>query len=400
VPTAGNGLTPTFVLAAACCRWPASASRHAAVRAAARSIADWNDFLLQVDRQRVAGLVHGALALAEIALPPAFAAKLTRRAQRISLQNLDHAAETVRLQRALEAADVPVLALKGVALAQLAYGSLATKDSQDIDLLITPDSAEAALTVLESEGYALSYPAEHLSQSQRRAIFRYAREVQLAHRLNKLRVELQWRATNNPMLLRGVDANSPPQVVALADAMSIRTLGQDDLFAYLCVHGAQHAWSRLKWLADLNALIAADAAGIGRLYRHARNIGAGVCAGQALLLCSRILDFNLPPDLAEEITRDGRSERLAKIAVQTMVDDRAEAHAGRSFASKMRVIFAQFLLGKGWAFFWAEYRVEFVRILDVIDFPLPAPLHFLYPLIRLPLWLWRRACTAINRHGA
>ncbi len=73
---------------------------------------------------------------------------------------------------------------------------------------------------------------------------------------------------------------------------------------------------------------------------------------------------------------------------------------GRSFVSKMRVILAQFLLGEGWAFFWAEYRVEFVRILDVIDFPLPALLHFLYPLIRLPLWIWRRGvATVTQRRG-
>jgi hypothetical protein len=33
-------------------------------------------------------------------------------------------------------------------------------------------------------------------------------------------------------------------------------LGEDDPVAYLCMHGALHWWSRLKWLADVNALIA------------------------------------------------------------------------------------------------------------------------------------------------
>jgi hypothetical protein len=398
-PTAGNGFAPPFVLAAACCRWPPSEARHAAVRTAACAIADWNDFLLQVNRQRVAGLVNDALSLAEIALPPAIAEKLAARAQQIAWRNLSNGAETIRLQRAFEAANIPVLVLKGVALAQLAYGSLKTKDSRDIDLLIRPDRVEAALLVLENEGYALSYPAEHLSKTQRLAVFRYAREVQLSHRDHKLRVELQWRAANNPLLLKGVDANSPAQLVWLDEGMSVRTLAQEDLFAYLCVHGAQHAWSRLKWLADLNALVAAGDGDIERLYRHAELIGAAFCAGQALLLCNRLLDLKLPPDLADEIEQDGRSERLVKMAVRTMLDNRAEAQTGRSFVSKMRVILAQFLLGKGWPFFWAEYRVEFVRILDVIDFPLPAFLHFLYPLIRLPLWLWRRATAAIIRRG-
>ncbi|MFZ0422343.1 MAG: nucleotidyltransferase family protein [Xanthobacteraceae bacterium] len=394
---AGNGFAPSFVLAAACCRWPPSEARHAAVRTAAHPITDWNDFLLQVSRQRVAGLVHAALASAEVALPPATAKKLAALALRIARQNLRYAAETIRLQRAFEAANITVLALKGIALAQLAYGSIKAKDSRDIDLLISSDQVEAALLVLEREGYALSHPAERLSKTQRRAVFRYAREVQLIRRDRKLRVELQWRATNNPLLLKGIDANSPAQLVRLGDGMCIRTLAQEDLFAYLCVHGAQHAWSRLKWLADLNALIAESNESVERLYRHAQPIGAAFCAGQALLLCNQLFELKLPPGLADEIERDGRSRRLAKMAALTMLDSRAEAQMGRSFVSKMRVILAQFLLGKGWAFFWAEYRVEFVRILDVIDFPLPAFLHFVYPLIRLPLWLWRRGAATVTR---
>ena len=394
---AGSGFAPTFALAAACCRWPPSESRNAAVRAAASAIGDWDDFLGQVNRQRVAGLVYAALTAAEIALPPAITARLTARAQQITRRSLGYAAETIRLQRAFEAANIPVLVLKGVALAQLAYGSLQSKDSRDIDFLIAPENVEAALRLLESEDYALSYPAGHLSKTQQRAVFRYAREVQLSHRDHKLRVELQWRATNNPLLLKGVDAHAPSQFVRLGDETRVRTLAQEDLFAYLCVHGAQHAWSRLKWLADLNALIAESSGSIERLYRHAQPLGAAYCAGQALLLCNQILELKLPPSLADEIERDGRSRRLAKMAVLTMVDGRAEAQTGRSFVSKIRVILAQFLLGKGWAFFWAEYRVEFVRIRDVIDFPLPAFLHFLYPLVRLPLWLWRRAVAAVTR---
>ncbi len=279
---AGNGFAPSFVLAAACCRWPPSEARHAAVRTAAHPITDWNDFLLQVSRQRVAGLVHAALASAEVALPPATAKKLAALALRIARQNLSYAAETIRLQRAFEAANITVLALKGIALAQLVYGSIKAKDSSDIDLLISSDQVEAALLVLEREGYALSHPAERLSKTQRRAVFRYAREVQLIRRDHKSRLELQWRATNNPLLLKGIDANSPAQLVWLGDGMCIRTLAQEDLFAYLCVHGAQHAWSRLKWLADLNALIAESIALIERLYRHAQPIGAAYCAGQAL----------------------------------------------------------------------------------------------------------------------
>jgi hypothetical protein len=59
-----------------------------------------------------------------------------------------------------------------------------------------------------------------------------------------------------------------------------------------------------------------------------------------------------------------------------------------------RGFWTQFLLGQGWAFFAAQCRTASVGIIDVISLPLPSYLHFLYPLLRLPLWLWRRAAAS------
>src|ERR1700744_5877928 len=111
------GLTPEFLLTAACCRWPPSQARTKAIRAAAADIVDWEPFLRQVRRQRVAGLANAALAAAGIELAPPMAAVLSRQARRIVRTNLDFAFETLRLQRALEAEGIPSLALKGVGLA-------------------------------------------------------------------------------------------------------------------------------------------------------------------------------------------------------------------------------------------------------------------------------------------
>ena len=392
---AASGIdTPEFRLIAACCRWPPSERRDAAIRDAAEKVGDWDRFLWLANRHRVAGLVHEALSSAELELPPAVVDALAARARHIARRNSILLAETVRLQCALESANIPCLILKGVALAQLAYGSLKTKHARDIDLLVPPDCAEAALHILEREGYALLYPAAQLTEAQRRAVFRYAREVQLFHPGNRLLVEMQWRLTNNPLLLKGVDAHSATQSVSPSDSVSIRTLAPADLFAYLCAHGAQHAWSRLKWLADLNALASADTTDILQLYRHAQSIGAGRCAGQALLLCNRLFDLNLPAPLKDEIDGARSLERLATIAVETMSDEYAEAERGRNSISAMRVILAQFLLGNGWEFFTAQYRAELVRTLDIVELPLPPTLQFLYPLLRLPLWLWRRATAA------
>jgi hypothetical protein len=65
-----NGpLSPDFLLAAACCRWPPSGRRVAAIRAAAENIHDWGSFLRLVKRQRVTVAVSEALRSAGIEPP-------------------------------------------------------------------------------------------------------------------------------------------------------------------------------------------------------------------------------------------------------------------------------------------------------------------------------------------
>jgi hypothetical protein len=389
---AGVLASPEFLLVAACCRWPPSQSRNSAVLAAAAPVADWDAIVAAAQRQRVAGLVHDALLAAGVQLPAAPAAEFARRAQAIFRKNLLLAAETSRLQTLLEAAAIPSVALKGVALAQLAYGSLKVKHTHDIDLLIPPDRALAAMALLERDGYALSFPASHLGEAQRRAVVRYSREVAFVHPVHGAFTELQWRVADNRALLKEVHAASPTQDVVVADGLSVRTLARDDLFAYLCVHGAHHAWSRLKWLADLNAFIAATDADVVHLHRHAQAKGAGLCSGQALLLCQRLFALPLPENLASELQGTTRVRKLYAVAAETIAN-RALGRGGGAPAA-WRDFWTQFLLGRGWAFFAAQCRTASVGIIDVISLPLPPYLHFLYPLLRLPLWLWRRAAAA------
>jgi hypothetical protein len=396
-PARGVGqFTPTFELIAACCQWPPSRARNVAILAAVARVADWDEFLPALRRQRVIGLVHDALLLAKASYPAEIATKLARHARRVVQRSLSLTAETLRLQAAFEAAQIPVLALKGVALAQLAYGSVLAKQGRDIDFLVLPENAEAALALLESQGYVLSSPAKNLSPVQRRNLIAYGKEIELRHKDYNLLVELQWRTANNPLLLQGVDARSPTQTVELPEGR-VRTLAEDDLFAYLAVHGAQHSWSRLKWLADVNALAAAEGTDLVRLYRHAERIGAGLCAGQTLLLCHQILALPLPSALADELSRNNRVRRLVNIALAAITAPDAQTASDSGIGDVLRFIGTQFLLGQGWSFYVAQCGVASVGPIDVIRMPLPRALHGFYPIIRLPLWLWRRARSAFRR---
>ena len=172
---------------------------------------------------------------------------------------------------------------------------------------------------------------------------------------------------------------------------AVCTLDDTNLFSYLCVHGASHFWFRLKWLADLNALLAgAGDAQLEDYYRHAQAHGAGVCAAQAVLLCQIIFARPLPHPLAQELQRDWRVRRLVSFALRNMIDRDAAAAPARGSAEQAKETAYRFLLGRGIPFLAAQARLAMVAPADVLLWQLPRPLWFLYPLIRLPSWLKRR----------
>jgi hypothetical protein len=52
----------------------------------------------------------------------------------------------------------------------------------------------------------------------------------------------------------------------LAPGVAVPTLATDALFAYICGHGAAHLWARLRWRADVAALLAREPDGGDRLW--------------------------------------------------------------------------------------------------------------------------------------
>jgi hypothetical protein len=365
----------------------------AAIREAAADEIDWQRFLQLVQRHRIDGMAHESLtAVAGLNPPLQIRSTLKARAQFIAQRSLVLAIETMRLQRTFDEAGIPVLSLKGVALAQLAYGSLGVKQGRDVDLLVLPACALRAFELLESLGYRLSLPTDELTGPQRRALVQYGSEAEFVHGGGRsLRVDLHWQLAYNPGLLKGIDVHTSSQSVAVANIGAVRTLGEADLFAYLCVHGAYHQWSRLKWLADLAALISSkDDEGIITLYRHAQKRGAGVCAGQALRLAQRLFALDLPMDLQEELRADARIEKLAEMAFRAAMAARSDDFG----------LAWHFLLGKGPAYFLGQLRIACIGLPDVIRYPLPSGLHFLYFFVRVPLSIWRQAArrNAPRRH--
>jgi hypothetical protein len=182
------------------------------------------------------------------------------------------------------------------------------------------------------------------------------------------------------------------RIVPLAGAAGLRTLGNEDLFAYLCMHGALHCWNRLKWLADINALLARTPEdGVEHLVRAAELRGAGRAAMQALLLCQRLLGMALPARLTATLSKSATTRRLAATALTVIATGRGEQDPHTVRFGTTRGSLSTFLLSRSWRYRLAELNIHLTNPTDVLTVPLPERLRFLYPLLRLPLWAWRHS---------
>jgi len=379
--------SPPFALLAACCRRPATSERDSAIRRLAAGV-DWSAFAALSKRHRVEGLARDALRVAGVGLPAKIDACLAERANEIAVHGLVLAAEAARLQGVLDQAEIPNLLLKGTALEVLAYGRLGLKSAWDIDLLVPPSAATRARQALEAAGYDLRDPGQATEAAFERWT-NLAKESVFAGRANGVVVELHWALVDGD-LLPSIGTNSPAQWVPIVGGTSLRTLATDELLAYLMVHGTSHGWSRLKWLADLNAILPqGDPAALDEVHRRAVEIGAGACPSVAITLCRRLFDLEVSPALARTLDRSLKVRLLERVALDALTGGDGVELADRPFAED-RILMSRLLFGHGWRWRRREFVRQWTSVHDQTRLNLPRRLRFLYGVIRAPSWIWRR----------
>jgi hypothetical protein len=358
-------------------------ARRARIRRALDSAIDENVLSRVAIRHGVAGLVVEGLRAAGASVPE----RLAQTARRRGLAAVRQAGEALRLQQRLGDAGIPALFLKGAPLARRAYGTLGLRSAFDIDLVVAPAAIEPAWRVLDEMGYARTIPRRPLSGAALR-MFRWAAKDSLhRQRERNLVVELHWRLSDDL-----ADPEPPPeecwQQVEVAPGQALATLGDEDLFVYLSVHGAAHLWARLKWLADIGALVAASGDGGACLWEAACRAGAGRPAASGLVLAHQLLGTPLPPGFVAPPSL--RLRLLNRLALGVLT----AGGGARDLADTPY---------RGWAEFAAKLLVAprprnalavlrrmLISAGDVGEVALPPPLFLLYPVLRIPLLIRRR----------
>lgn len=300
-------------------------------------------------------------------------------AQTIAIRRLAARAEAMRLAEELAgqadrcaAAGIPMLALKGPALALQLRGDAAARQSRDLDLLVAPGDLAAARALLEADGYQVRTrdPAVQSLAEER------DHELTLRHPERGIMIELHRRpcAGEDPAGLRFDRLWARRQETELG-----ATLPLPLAIAHAAHHGCGHLWTRLFWLDDIAVARRRfeDEDGWGAVRAEAAGLGWQRPLGVAELLAHRLLGAPAP-------SRDALAERtvgrLGMILVAPPLRDR-EAIYAMGLPAFLRWDLA---LRPGWRAKLAALRHHLRPTADDAAFmTLPPALALFYPAVRL-----------------
>ncbi|HVB38956.1 MAG TPA: nucleotidyltransferase family protein [Vicinamibacterales bacterium] len=144
----------TFRLLALCTQRPGHPAVSGRLRSALAALPPGSGLVEGAERHGLVPLLFAHVRSAGAVVTPSVVARLFGR----HMQQAHAAAVRTRLVRdavqALAQADVPLLVLKGAALARLVYADPALRPMRDVDLLVRPRDARRAYEVLQCLGFA------------------------------------------------------------------------------------------------------------------------------------------------------------------------------------------------------------------------------------------------------
>lgn len=237
-------------LLCACLRLRHDPTAIDAVRAAASGVADdWEPVLARMESERITPLLHRTVT--GLGIFPATLEQAGLQSYRsTSLRNLLLLHALTECLQQLAAAQVPVIILKGAALAEVIYGNIGLRPMGDIDLLVHPRDVATVRSTLEGLGYTLDRVETHpgaLTEHENELSFSRPGHV-------NVNLDIHWSLFDSPYYQSRIAMDwfwQTAQSARIAATPALM-LGPEAQVIHLCGHlGLHHRAEGLLWWHDI-----------------------------------------------------------------------------------------------------------------------------------------------------
>lgn len=374
---------PEIELLLCCARARMDASRVARLRELLDGALDWDFIINSAEIHGLVPLLYTHLnARAPEKVPPAVYEKLREQFRRISALNVYLSGELRRLLKLFAAHGIEAIPYKGPALALKAYGQIALRHFGDLDIIVRRSDVARVVELLTAEGYALHPPLNGVQQGM---MLRTQCNLPFTRDAHRLIVEIHWRVSarlfSSPIDEESLWKNLRKESF---EGTEINALAPEDLLLSLCVHGAKHLWERISWITDIAQLLEVEShLNWPRLLERARRTGTERMLLLGLRVARDLVGARLPAEVEAQTEADAEIVSLANQIYARLLADASDA-SGISGYFMFQLKARSRLRDK---FNYCRYVVSPTEE-DLTLLKLPAPLSFVYYLLRPLRMLW------------
>jgi len=347
---------------------------------------DWARFANMANAEGVAPLIHWTFKHEDISgidIPTKVKTKLMAAYYNTTAQNQVMFQELERILEALNDADIPVIVLKGAALAATIYPEIGLRPMGDLDLLIPRDEIKSAERTLRDLGYSNAHP--ELTPWISRIISHHTQLIGGPNR--KVTVEMHWS-----LIAGDDDWRSPPNEWFWAhrkqweNRNSTFVLSPTSNLLFLAAHLVlQHGEgdAYLIWYYDLHLLIThfGDSIEWAEIEKYAREFNWARALHAAINTTRKIFGTPLPAEFLNISSNSSDYREAQLVARKSLPDQTRGVRVLNRMSSMERSSQWRFLLAK--------------------TFPTPAYIKWRYypnPTWTWPIWYpyrWLRALATI-----
>ncbi|MBC8236182.1 nucleotidyltransferase family protein [bacterium] len=213
--------------------------------------------------------------------------------------------ELSKVLRILQNDDIPVIVLKGAALAETVYQNIALRPMGDVDLLVKKEDLYRTETALLNLGYVF-YKENNYHFKQH-----YEGEKRIA-------IEIHWNI-DRPSSLFQIDIDGMWERARLAKIANVEVLvlSPEDLILHLCLHVSFHHEFKigLRFLCDISETIQhyQDEIDWKKLQNTVNEYGIGKFIYCTLLLTKKMLGAEIPDNFLNDLKPDTFEPQILEV---------------------------------------------------------------------------------------
>jgi hypothetical protein len=309
---------------------------------------DWDFLLWEAEENSITPLLDRHLsAVAPGAAPPAAQEQWKKTCRANTVRCLYLTAELINILRLFHSQNIAAIPYKGPVLAAQAYGDVALREFEDLDIILRQSDVPKAHAIIVSLGYK---PKFDWILSPGAAASLVPGEYNYRDESRRAMVELHTEITLRHFPIKpDLDAFIRNLVPVRVSDRDMLTFAAEDLLPMLCIHGSKDFWERLSWMADVSELVQSHPAlDWDRVLRFAQPLNATRMLNLGLALAAGVLGASLPPEISARVKADRVAGEVAAEVRQRLLTRpfRTLDAAGR-FQFRRRMLAAKF---DGWRY--------------------------------------------------